>query len=83
MIYRLIRENDQMNLTGREIKWFIFGSKIKAYETIRLNSCLVLDPQLFSYTWMTTPITEIIEEKEDYVKFKTKNSVYELFTYKN
>jgi hypothetical protein len=32
---------------------------------------------------MTTPITEIIEEKEDYVKFKTKNSVYKLFTYKN
>ena len=35
--------------------------------------------------WMTTPITEILEEKEDeegkllYVKFKTENSVYECF----
>jgi hypothetical protein len=23
--------------------------------------------------------TEIIEQREDYIKFKTKNSVYELF----
>lgn len=27
--------------------------------------------------WMTTKITEILEESEDYVKFKTGNSVYE------
>ncbi len=29
--------------------------------------------------WLTTPVTEILEEKEKYVKFKTENSVYELF----
>lgn len=35
--------------------------------------------------WMTTPITEILEEKKNedgkylYVKFKTENSVYEMF----
>ena len=27
--------------------------------------------------WLTTEITEILEEKDDYVKFKTKNSEYE------
>jgi len=27
--------------------------------------------------WLTTYITEIIEEKEDYVKFRTGNSIYE------
>lgn len=27
--------------------------------------------------WLTTVVTEILEEKEDYVKFKTGNSVYE------
>lgn len=26
--------------------------------------------------WTTTPITEILEESENYVKFKTGNSVY-------
>jgi hypothetical protein len=27
--------------------------------------------------WLTTEITEIIEETENYIKFKTKNSEYE------
>ncbi len=27
--------------------------------------------------WLTTPVTEILEEREDYVKFKTGNSEYE------
>ena len=27
--------------------------------------------------WTTTPVTESLEETEDYVKFKTKNSIYE------
>ena len=27
--------------------------------------------------WLTTAVTEILEESENYVKFKTKNSVYE------
>jgi hypothetical protein len=31
------------------------------------------------FTWQTTSITEIVEEREDYVKFKTQNSNYELF----
>lgn len=28
--------------------------------------------------WMTTRVTEIVEERQGYVKFKTGNSVYEL-----
>jgi hypothetical protein len=27
--------------------------------------------------WLTTPVTEILEESDDYVKFKTGNSIYE------
>jgi len=40
---------------------------------------LLMTPFTFSFTWLTTPITEIIEEREDYVKFKTENSTYELY----
>lgn len=29
--------------------------------------------------WLTTKVTEIIEEREDYIRFKTGNSEYELF----
>lgn len=27
--------------------------------------------------WQTSPITEILEERADYIKFKTRNSIYE------
>lgn len=30
--------------------------------------------------WQTSTITEILEEKENYVKFRTGNSVYEWWT---
>ena len=29
--------------------------------------------------WLTTEVLEIIEEREDYVKFRTNNSIYEWF----
>ena len=35
------------------------------------------------FTWMTTDITEIVEEQEDYIKFKTQNSNYTLWRIKN
>jgi hypothetical protein len=35
------------------------------------------------FTWTTTVIEEIIEEREGYIKFRTSNSVYELFKEKD
>jgi hypothetical protein len=32
--------------------------------------------------WLTTKVTEVLESREDYVKFTTKNSVYELYKLK-
>ena len=32
-----------------------------------------------AFTWQTTNVTEIEEQREDYIKFKTMNSNYELF----
>lgn len=29
--------------------------------------------------WLTTVVTEILEDNEDYVKFKTQNSIYEWY----
>jgi len=26
--------------------------------------------------WQTTPVTEILGEREDYIRFKTRNSIY-------
>jgi hypothetical protein len=35
------------------------------------------------FTWQTTSVTEILEEREDYIKFNTLNSTYELWKLKN
>jgi hypothetical protein len=32
-----------------------------------------------NYTWLTTDVTEILAEEDTYIKFKTKNSTYELY----
>ena len=37
-----------------------------------------LSPFNNSFTWQTTIITDIVEERDGYLKFKTENSVYEL-----
>jgi hypothetical protein len=42
------------------------------------RSCM-LDPHRISFTWLTTSVTEIIEQRDNYIKFNTLNSVYELF----
>jgi hypothetical protein len=39
---------------------------------------LIMSPFNGSFTWQTTTVTEIIEQREDYLKFKTGNSNYEL-----
>jgi hypothetical protein len=35
-----------------------------------------------NFTWMTTTVTEIIEETDDEIHFKTQNSEYTLKIYK-
>jgi hypothetical protein len=32
-----------------------------------------------SFTWQTSDIVEILEQEDNYIKFKTKNSTYELW----
>jgi hypothetical protein len=42
-----------------------------------VNRSLILDPQYGpTYTWMTTTVTEILEQTDDKILFKTKNSLY-------
>lgn len=40
-----------------------------------VGSSLVLNG-IFNYSWKTTDIEEILEQKDNYLKFKTKNSIY-------
>jgi hypothetical protein len=80
--YKLIRESDGLTNAGDRILWIdweINGEFHSSHPEPKLGRSLVLDPHHLSYTWMTTVVTEIFEQREDYIKFKTSNSVYELF----
>lgn len=80
--YKLVRESDGLTKYGQEMGWIEWGEdgrfKEKHDKPAVGRSC-ILDPHRMSFTWLTTSVTEIIEQRDDYVKFTTRNSVYELF----
>ena len=82
MKYKLIRERDGLTKQSTDIKWIEFnenGSFLADHKDIAVGRSLLMSPFSISFTWQTTLVTEVLEEREDYIKFRTKNSVYELF----
>jgi hypothetical protein len=80
--YKLIRERDGLTKTSIDVKWLEFGEdgRYKAdFEDIAIGRSLLMSPFNQYFTWQCTPVTEIVEQREDYIKFKTQNSNYELF----
>ena len=80
--YKLVRERDGMLKTSAEVKWLEFNEdgRYKAdFEDIAVGRSLLMSPFGPSFTWQTTLVTEIVEQREDYIKFNTENSCYELF----
>jgi hypothetical protein len=79
--WKLVRERDGLTNYGSRIGWIEWNedSRFKEkHEGPAIGRSLMLDPHRMSYTWLTTIVTEIIEESPDYIKFKTSNSIYEL-----
>ena len=80
--YKVVRVGDSKTKYGNVIDWVewnddrTFNSK---HDAIGLRRSLVLDFNLGTFQWMTTPVTEILENKENYIKFNTENSTYEVF----
>lgn len=80
--YKLVREHDGLTINGNRILWIDWeedGTFHSSHYEPKLDRSLIVDPHHMNYTWMTTVLTEIIEQREDYIKFKTLNSIYELF----
>lgn len=80
--YKLVRERDGLTHHAREIGWIEFNEDStfkEKHDEPATGRSLMLDPHRFSFTWLTTSVTEILEQREDYIKFKTRNSNYELF----
>lgn len=84
--YKLVRERDSLTKYGREIGWIEWSddSKFKKlHDKPRIGLSCMLDPHRMSFSWCTTTVTEIIEKRENYIKFKTQNSIYELWKQEN
>ncbi len=80
--YKLVRERDGLSNVGHKagwIEWNEDGTFKELHDEPAVGRSLILDPQRMSYTWMTTTVTEILEQKENYIKFATTNSLYELW----
>ena len=82
--WKLVRERDGLVNQSKEILWLEFDEKGKfkaKHDEPAIGRSLLMSPFNAYFTWQTTDITEIIESSEDgsYLKFNTRNSVYELF----
>jgi hypothetical protein len=78
--FMLVRERDQKTLDAIKIKWVEWnenGTAKEMHDEPAVGRSLILDPQyMYSYTWLTTEVAEILEKTPATVKFKTKNSTY-------
>jgi len=74
---KLIRQRDKYTSSGI-IKFIEFNEEGRGkglHESPKVGYACIVDPQRsISFTWMTSPITEVISETE----FKTKNSHYKI-----
>ncbi len=80
--YKLVRERDELTKHSAAVMWLEFNDegRFKAKHTEpAIGRSLLMSPFNDFFTWQTTDVTEIVEQREDYIKFKTKNSNYELF----
>jgi hypothetical protein len=64
------------------VEWDEFGRGKDKHEQIGIGYSLIIDPMMGNYSWLTTHVTEILEDQGTYIKFRTKNSVYELYNIK-
>ena len=84
--WKLIRERDGLTKKSKEVMWIEFGDDSRFKEQHKepgIGRSLIMSPFNQFFTWQTTTITEIIEQKENSIKFKTGNSIYELHYIQN
>ena len=81
MNWRLVRERDGLTRESNDITWLEWGEDGRGkarHNEPAIGRSLIMSPFNDFFTWQTTSITEIVEQTDDYVEFKTKNSNYKL-----
>ena len=80
--WKLVRERDGLTNQSKEVMWVEWNEDrtFKArHDKPAIGYSLIMSPFNKFFTWQTTSVTEILEEREDYIKFNTLNSTYELW----
>jgi hypothetical protein len=83
--YRLYR-SDGLQKRGDSAMWIEWnedGTFKASHKDPAVGRSLIIDGNRFTYTWLTTPVKEILEQKENFINFTTKNSQYKLYTINN
>ena len=80
--YRLTKKDDDSFIKeSKRVKWFSLNDKgvIESFILPSLGRSLIMSPFNAYFTWATTPVIEVIENKDwNRIEFKTKNSHYYL-----
>lgn len=77
--WRLERVDDGLVKESEKVAWIEFNENRtfkERHEEPAIGRALLMSPFNMYFTWQTTLITEILEQEEGYIKFKTRNSVY-------
>jgi len=80
--WKLVRERDGLTKQSKEVMWIEWnedGTFKSKHDEPAIGRSLLMSPFNMFFTWQTTTVTEIVEEREDYIKFHTENSNYELW----
>ena len=80
-----LERHDGSRHRGNRVQWIEWkenGQYNAEYPEPAIGRSLLLDYAYGGWTWMTTIVTEIIEQSEDEIHFKTMNSEYTLKIYK-
>jgi hypothetical protein len=84
--WKLVRERDGLTKHSVDVMWLEWNEEGRFKEKHTepaVGRSLLMSPFNEFFTWQTTSVTEIMEQREDYIKFKTGNSTYELFKLEN
>jgi hypothetical protein len=79
--YKLIR-SDGLQRKGTHLTFVEWNPNLtfkEGHDEPAIGRSVLLDGNRFNYTWLTTTIKEIVQMSENYIKFETENSTYELF----
>ena len=80
--WKLVRERDKLTKQSARVTWLEWnedGTFKAKHDEPAIGRSLLMSPFNQFYTWQTTNVTDIVEQRDGYIKFKTGNSNYELF----